>query len=149
MKKIVFVLIALIATSLSSVAADLTEVWGRILKEPGLMVENVDGKRARQVGFEALSVALNSDPTSEAIAAIEKHAKLIDEKQKIASVTEEGVNVSIFATPTDAAGTFYNMLFVITCDAEEKVLVCLYGKCTREQMAKALKDMSIENIIGG
>lgn len=149
MKKISLILIALVATSLTSFAADLTEVWNRIISEPGLITQEVPTEQARKEGFETLTVALNSAPTSEAIAAVETQAKFIDEKQKLTSVTQKGVTVSIFYAPADVAGSLYKILFVITSDAEEKALVCLYGTCTREQMTKNLEDLSIENIIGG
>ena len=148
MKKFALVLTAFIATALTSVAADLNEVWNLIIKEQNLMAEYIEGELARKNGFESLNVALNSAPTSKDIAAIEAYAKLIDEKQKLTSVSEEGVSVSMFASPVDAAGTFYRLLILVTSDAEEKALICLYGKCTRDQMTKTLEGLSIKNIIG-
>lgn len=152
MKKIILVFVTIISAALTSSAADLTEVWNHIKAQPGLIVQDFPADQARQEGFESLTVALNSAPTSEAIAAVETQAKFINEKQKLSSVTQNGVRVSIFAVPADATASVYKILFVITSDVandDDKALVCLYGTATREQMLKNLSDMSIENIIGG
>lgn len=150
MKKL-FITLALTALSfIATYAADMSEVWTEIKQFPGLFVDEVAPEKAKANGFQNLLTAINSAPTSADIKNIKSILAKIDSNQKITTVSQQGIDVSVYVAPAAAdASLFKVMLGVTKDDNEDKMLVVLYGICTQEGMIDALQNMSLIDIIGG
>lgn len=151
MKKLILFLAAGLLSCLEGFAADLTTVWEEIMNENGFIIADVPDTKANQNGFETLKVALNSAPSTADINKAKQLVATIDAGQKVTSVSQNGVNVSIYAAPASADASLYKLFVLIDMNenADNKALIVLYGTCSRENMANALNNMSIESIIGG
>ena len=150
MKKTVLTLACVFATFLSSFAMDMTDVWTQFQAVPNFIVSNVSPEKAEANGFETLAVAINTAPTSNDIVAAQRLSATIDSKQKITSVNQQGVEVTVYAAPASADASHYKLMLVVDKnDNEDKALIVLYGICTNEGMLKALQNLSLESIIGG
>lgn len=149
MKKIALTLIAVVLTAFASTAADITEIWNAIKADKGMTVADIPAEEAQAEGFLTTTVALNTNPTSADIERILTQVKFINDNQKLTAVTQNSVDVAIYAAPADAQATTYKVLVVITSDAAEKALVCVYGTCTADQMQTALSSFQIGDLIGG
>lgn len=149
MKKIALTLIAAIITVFASTAADITEIWNTIKAEKGMTIAELPADEAQKEGFKTATVAINTNPSSDDIARILTQTKFINDNQKLTSVNKNDVDVAIYAAPADAQASIYKILFVISSDAQDKVLVCVYGTCSADQMQTALGNFSIGDMIGG
>lgn len=146
MKKRILAAAATVLLAVSGFAADLSTVWNQIAANGTFIV----GDAPKKGGFEKLEVALNTAPTSQQINDIKRLVATIDSNQKVTSVSQQGVDVSIFVAPADADLTLYKVMFVVDKnDNEDKALLVLYGTCTREALSDAIRDISLEDIIGG
>ena len=133
-----------------AMATDMTTIWYQIKGDNNFMVAEVPKEKAARNGFEEMTVALNSAPTSQQITEVKRLAGTIDSRQKIASVSQNGVDVSVYAAPASADGSLCKMMLVVDKnDNAEKVLVVLYGICTQEGLTRAVQNLSLEDIIGG
>lgn len=149
MKKFFITLLAVMATAVSALAADLTEVWTQIKDNDTFLVAEIPNDSARAQGFEQLTVALNSAPTVSQITDIKSTFGTITPSQKLTSVSQSGVDVNIYTSPATADGSLYNLLlFISKSTGDDKALIVIFGKCTPAQMANALQGMSLEKIIG-
>ena len=150
MKKLHLILLFALTSVLSGFAADMTTVWNQINKQKTFIVADIPAQKAAANGFETLTVAINSAPTSQDINSIRRLADTIDKNQKITNATQEGVDVTIYAAPADSNATAYKLMFVIDKDDnEDKALIVLYGTCSRDGLNNALQSLSIEDLIGG
>ena len=151
MKKIAISLIVILLSVVNSFAADLSTAWEQLQSDKGFIVANVPSQKALSNGFETLTVALNTAPTTQDINNAKRIAATINSNQKITSVSQNGVNVSIYAAPAATDGSLYKIFIMIDMNenADNRALIGLYGTCTRDNMLNTLQNMSIENIIGG
>lgn len=149
MKRIFITLTAILATAVATFAADLSQVWDQVVVNKQFLVADVPAEKAAAEGFQSLAVALNSDPSVQDILNTQRLAATIEARQKITSVSQEGVDVSVYATPADAGATLYKVLMVVAATGKDKALIVLYGTCTAGEMSKAVQNMSLESIIGG
>lgn len=150
MKKIVSVLAIVCAFAVSAIAADMTTVWTQLKGNEGFMVADIAKEKASKNGFEDLTVALNSAPTSDHIKTVKNQIATIDDNQKITTVNQNGIEVSVFTAPAAADGSLYKLLIVVNKnDNAEKALVVLYGTCTPRNLENAMQSLSLEDIIGG
>lgn len=149
MKRIFITLTAILATAVATFAADLSQVWDQVAVNKQFLVADVPAEKAAAEGFQSLAVALNSDPSVQDILNTQRLAATIEARQKITSVSQEGVDVSVYAAPADAGATMYKVLMVVAATGKDKALIVLYGTCTASEMSKAVQNMSLESIIGG
>lgn len=149
MKRIFITLTAILATAVATFAADLSQVWDQVVVNKQFLVADVPAEKAAAEGFQSLAVALNSDPSVQDILNTQRLAATIEARQKITSVSQEGVDVSVYAAPADAGATLYKVLMVVAATGKDKALIVLYGTCTASEMSKAVQNMSLESIIGG
>lgn len=150
MKKILTVIVLSLMFATTAFAADMTTVWTQVKGTEGFMVADISQDKASKNGFEDLTVALNSAPTSSQINNVKNLVATIDQNQKITSVNQNGVEVSVFTAPATANGTLYKlMIFVNKNDNADKVLMVLYGTCTPQNLESAMQSLSLEDLIGG
>lgn len=148
MKKIVLSLLFVVVSFASVFAADLTTVWEKVTSDKNFIYGPAEKGKAEKNGFEKLDIAINTAPTSDQINQIKRLFSTIDDKQKVTSVSQSGVDVSMYAAPYNMAGTELKVMFLIAKnDNEDKALFVLYGICTQEGLMKALQNMSIEDLI--
>ena len=149
MKKLIAAFALALTTMIPAFAGDLSTVWSQYQDNKGFIIADVDADKAAKNGFETLTVALNSAPTSQQINDIKRLAATIDESQKLTSVQQQGVEVTVYAAPAAADGSLYKLMIVIDKnDTADKMLVVLYGTCTKDSFVNALQNLSIEDIIG-
>ena len=149
MKKFITLAVLIVAFALSAFSADMTTVWSQYKTYDGFMVAEVSPEKAQKNGFEELSVALNSAPTTAQIDNAKRLAATIDENQKITSVNRNGVEVSVFAAPAVADGSLFKLLILVNKnDNADKALMVLYGTCTPQNLENAMQNLSLEDIIG-
>ena len=149
MRKFALTLAFCLTSLLASFAADLSTVWQSLQDVEGFYVVPLSAAEAAESGFEKLTVALNSSPTAANINKANQLAATIDPSQKITSVSQDGVNVAVYIAPENVDATEYKLLLLITKnDNADKVLMALYGICTREGLNVALQNLSIEKLIG-
>ena len=150
MKKTILTIVAILGACLTSLAVDMTTVWDQIQAQPEFIVSEIGPEQASFNGFEKLTVALNSAPTDDYINQVKRLAATIDPGQKVTSVSQKGVDVAIYAAPASATGDLYKMMiFVDKNDNEDKSLIVLYGITNRDDITRALSNLSIESLIGG
>ena len=150
MKKIILLFIVAFFSLTSVFGADMTTVFEQILGKKDFIVADVPADKAAANGFEKLTVVLNSAPTSKDINAMKQLVATIDATQKLTSVSQQGVNVTVFLAPASTDGTLFKVMFVLDKnDNEDKSLVVLYGTCTPAGMQTAIQNMSLEDLIGG
>lgn len=150
MKRFFITLSLMIAVAVSAFSADMSQVWSDIKQTKGFFVDEVSASKTQANGFQNLLTAINTAPTSADIRALKNLTATIDSKQKITTVSQSGVNISVYCAPASADGKLFKLMFVIDKDDnEDKMLAVLYGTCTQEGMLKALQNMSIVDIIGG
>ena len=149
MKKLFATLAIVIVSVFSAMAADLTEVWSTISTTPGLISSPVDGPIAEKQGFNTLNIALNPQPSEADLAKFNEIIATIPTTQRLAKVEAEGFTVSAYATPADAAGTEYYVMYAISGENNGvRQTMALYGTMSRENMTKAMSDINLEEIIG-
>ena len=150
MKKFALTLVLMMTLALSGYAEDMTKVWENLKSKKEFIVSDIPAKKAKESGFETLSVALNSSPSSKDIQKVKKLTATINEDQKITEVTQHGVDVAVYGATASGDGTLYKVMFVIDKDDNaDKALMVFYGTCLASNLNKALKKMSIEDLIGG
>lgn len=149
MKKFILTFAIAFVTILGGHAADLTEVWGSLSVAPNMIKAPVDTDKANKQGFTSLEIAMNPAPTEAEQAKVAEQTATISSNQKLASTEVAGFTVSIFATPADASGSLYKVLYTITGENDGvRQLILLYGTVTRENMARAMTKIDLEEIIG-
>lgn len=150
MKKIVMTLALVISAAVSLWATDMTFVWEDIQKNKDLIVAEVPSEKAAANGFETLHVALHPQANSASINQLKRLIATIDDKQKVTTVSQQGVDVSVYIAPASTDGTLYKLMIVVDKnDNADKALIVLYGTCTPAGMNYAIQKLSIEDIIGG
>lgn len=150
MKKLLVSLVIVFGACFSVMAADVTEVWNMFRPINTFIVTDVDMEKAAKNGFETLSMAVNTAPTTAEINEARRLAATVNPAQKITSMSQEGVNVSVFAAPADTNGQLYKVMFVIDKnDNENKALIVLYGTVARSNMINAMQSLSVQDLIGG
>lgn len=150
MKKLIFSLVLTVLSLTSAFAADMSEVWGTIRETKGFFVDEVKPEKAKANGFESLLTAVNTAPTSADINAVNALLATINPKQKVSTVSQQGVEVSVYVAPASADGKMYKLLLAVNKDDnEDKLLAVLYGLSTPQGMIDALQNLSIVDIIGG
>ena len=149
MKKL-FATLAIVAISILSVTAtEVSEVWTTISKSPGMIMAPVDGSIAEKQGFQTLNVALNTSPTDTDLTQFGELIASIPANQKLTATNAQGFNVSIYAVPADAAGTEYNVMYTIAGENNGvKQMIVLYGTMSRDNIARAMSNINLEEIIG-
>ena len=149
MKKPVLFIAFLLAFAANILAADMTEVWKELQLNKEFIVADIAPEKAARNGFETLSVALNSAPSSHDINTVKNLMATVEPSQKVTSVSQKGVDVSVYAAPASADGSLYKLMLVVDKnDNEDKALIILYGICTQSGIGQALTSLSIEDIIG-
>lgn len=150
MRKLLIALCCAAICFMSAAAADMTTVWEQISEAKNMILAQVPAEKATANGFQTLYLALNSAPTTADINAVKRLTATIEENQKITSVRQQDVDVSIYAAPADADASVYKILIEIEKpDGEDKSLILLYGTAGRDEMLNTLQRLSIEDIIGG
>lgn len=150
MKKTLLTLALTVLAAVGAFASDMTTVWETVAQDTTFIVAPVASDKAAENGFETLSIALNSAPTSRDIDNVKRLAATIDSNQQVTSVSQQGVDVAVYAAPASADGSTYKLMLVIDKnDNADKALMILYGICTRQGIARALQNLSIEDLIGG
>ena len=149
MKKSLLALMLTVVSAFSTLAADLTTVWEQIAADKSFITGPADKDKIEKNGFEKLDIAINTAPTSDQINRTRRLAATIDDSQKITSVSQSGVDISIYMAPYNIAGTEYKVLFLITKnDNADKALFVFYGVATQEGLQKALQNFSLEDLVG-
>ncbi len=149
MKKLFATLAIAVIAVISANATDVTEVWSSLKDIPGIISAPIDGSLAEKQGFKTLNVALNASPTDADLAKFAELTATIPASQKLATANAQGFTVSAYATPVDAAGTDYYIMYTITGENNGvKQMMVIYGTMARENMAKAMSNINLEEIIG-
>lgn len=149
MKKLILSFALAFVAVFSSSAADLTEVWKSISSNSANITAKVDNAKAAKQGFEELTVSLNPNADAKAVKSVLELTSTISENQKLATSTNNGITVTIYATPADANGESYDVMYVLSGEsAGVNQVIVLYGKVTRENMTRAMTNINLEELIG-
>ena len=150
MKKQIFILLFAFCTVIAGFATDMTTVWHQIESSPKFISGQTDTEKATKNGFQQLNIAINSAPTSEDIQDARRLIATIDSNQKVTTISQQGVDVSVFAAPAAADMSLLKLMLVIDKnDNADKALIVMYGVTTPDGLTKALQNLSIEDLIGG
>lgn len=135
---------------IAAMAADMTDVWNSISTNPKMITAQVEPAKATANGFDTLYVALNSAPTAADINDILRLADTVDASQHVTRINRQGIDVSIFGAMATADGKMYKIMIVVDkAQGEDKSLIVLYGLSPSDNVASALQNLSLEDIIGG
>ena len=150
MKRFFLALALFTAAVATMAAADMTQVWGQIKETKGFFVDKVNDDKAHANGFTDLLTAINTAPTSADIKNVNNLLATIERNQKITTVSQQGIKISIYMAPASQDGKLFKLLMAVEKDDNaDKLLAVLYGTCTQEGMLKAIQSMSLVDIIGG